>query len=121
EQAYRDALQLLGPVSRRFEAREVQRLRILTLDGLGALLHELHRDEESIRTHEESARAIQSVRQQWPDDPEIQRLATRDLHLAVAQQETTSKEATLRRVIETLESLRSRFPHDEELMIAVAQ
>ncbi len=121
EQAYRDAIQLLGPVSQKPEAREVQRLRILTLDGLGALLHELHRDEESIHAHEESSLAIQSARQQWSDDPEIQRLATRDLHLAIAQQETTSKEATLRRVIETLAALRSRFPHDEELMIAVAQ
>lgn len=121
EAAYRDALRLLATTPPYLNQREVQRLHVVTLDGLGQLLHELHRDPESVQAHRQASEIIGSLCRHWPKDAEIQRLATRDIHLALAFPETANKELTLRRVIATLTQLKTQFADDEELMIALAQ
>jgi tetratricopeptide (TPR) repeat protein/predicted Ser/Thr protein kinase len=102
---------------------EFQRTLVLNLDGLGVAYRELHRFDDAVAAHRQALAVSQPLLERLTADLPTQRLATRQVHLALAYQDTQLRETALRTAIATLSALLQRFPGDVDLTnsLAVAQ
>jgi tetratricopeptide (TPR) repeat protein len=99
---------------------DFQRTLVLSYDGLGVAYRELHRFDDAIAAHQQAMAVSRLLLERWPDDLPTQRLVTRQVHLALAYQDTHLREAALRTAVAALSTLLQRFPRDGHLTNSLA-
>ena len=113
-------------IAQRLQSRSAQlpkfkRALALGHDGLGQTLRQNQRFEQAASAHQRAMQLADELIAAYPDDVEMQRLATLRLNHALAIRETAGKEDTIRATIQSVEALGIRFPAEIEFNSCLAQ